>query len=39
MAAAQRAGADYVVTSDERFLRQSAVPTLSPKEALALMEP
>lgn len=39
MAAAQRAGADYVVTSDKRFLRQSAVPTLSPKEALALMDP
>lgn len=38
MAAAKRANADYVVTNDAKFLRQSTVPTLSPKQASALLE-
>lgn len=37
MAAAKRAGADYVVTNDTKFLRQSAVPALDPSQMIALL--
>ena len=37
MAAAKRAGSDYVVTNDARFLRQSMVPVLSPEQMIALL--
>ena len=38
LAAAQRAQADYLVTSDKRLLSKTLVPTLSPTDMLTLLK-
>lgn len=38
VAAAQRASADYLVTNDEKLILHSPVATLSPTDALALLQ-
>ena len=37
VAAAQRAGADYLVTRDERLLRKAPIAAKTPEDALALL--
>lgn len=37
IAAAKRAGVDYIVTSDKKLIQKSIVPTLTPQDMLAVL--